>query len=88
MDEFRRRRRTSLIVLDDQPLLGVVVKENGHDVTHYFVEDEASDEAAAGDAVEEALRAIGSWSDLDWDEMEAALDRIRHDTPPSPPIEL
>ncbi len=87
MDELQRRRGASLTVRDDQSLLGVVIKENGRDVTHYFVEDEAGDAAAAEEAVAEALGAIGSWGDLDWDEMEAALDRIRHDSPPTPSID-
>lgn len=33
-----------------------------------------------------ALALAGAWSDLNWDEMEADLDRIRHQTPPSPPF--
>ena len=39
-------------------------------------------------AMQQALSLAGSWDDLDWDEMEAALDRIRHDSPPTPPITL
>lgn len=35
-----------------------------------------------------ALAVIGAWSDLDWDEFSADLDRIRHESRPSPPIEL
>ncbi len=34
-----------------------------------------------------ALDLIGSWSDIPWDEMEAALDRIRHESEPTPPID-
>jgi hypothetical protein len=39
-------------------------------------------------AIEETLALAGSWSDLDWDEMEHELDRIRHQSKPTPPIEL
>ena len=28
----------------------------------------------------------GAWSDLDWDEAEKELDRIRHESNPTPPI--
>lgn len=34
-----------------------------------------------------ALDLIGSWSDIPWDEMEEALDRIRHESEPTPPID-
>lgn len=36
--------------------------------------------------VEEALALAGAWSDLDWDDMVEALDRIHHDSKPTPPI--
>ena len=34
-----------------------------------------------------ALDLIGAWRDIPWDEMEAELDRIRHESPPTPPID-
>lgn len=34
-----------------------------------------------------ALDLLGSWSDIPWDEMEQALDRIRHESEPTPPID-
>jgi hypothetical protein len=36
----------------------------------------------------DALSVLGAWDDLDWDDMEAAFDRMRHENPPSPPVEL
>ncbi len=36
----------------------------------------------------DALGVIGAWDDLDWEEMSAAFTRLRHENPPSPPIEL
>jgi hypothetical protein len=39
-------------------------------------------------AIEETLALAGSWSDLNWDEMEQALDRIRHQSKSTPPFEL
>jgi hypothetical protein len=38
--------------------------------------------------VKEALDLAGAWSDLDWDDTIAALDRIRHESKPTPPIKL
>ncbi len=39
-------------------------------------------------AIEETLALASSWSDLDWNEMMHALDRIRHESTPTPPISL
>ena len=39
-------------------------------------------------AIEGTLALARSWSDLDWDEMEKALDRIRHESKPTPLFEL
>jgi hypothetical protein len=30
----------------------------------------------------------GAWSHLGWDDMVATLDRIRHESKPTPPIKL
>jgi hypothetical protein len=35
-----------------------------------------------------AREVAGAWSDIDWDDMIRELDRIRHENPPTPPIEL
>ena len=37
-------------------------------------------------ALEATLALAGSWKDLDWNEMEAELDRIRHHSKPTPPL--
>jgi len=42
---------------------------------------------AARPAVRSALDLIGAWRDIPWDEMETELDRIRHESPPTPPID-
>ena len=33
-----------------------------------------------------AMQMIGAWSDLDWDEMQAGLAHLRHESVPTPPI--
>lgn len=71
-----------------QPLIGIPFAENGHEVIRYFIDETAADAAVREQAIQQAVSLAGSWSDLDWDEMEAALDRIRHDSPPTPPITL
>jgi hypothetical protein len=78
----------SLAAAAGQPLIGLVLEENGRQVVRYFADEAAADAAVADDALARALAAIGSWSDLDWDETAEALDRIRHESTPTPPIEL
>ena len=77
---------TGLIVESDQPLIGVVFEENGHEVTCYFADEAAADAATSNSVTDAALRAIGAWSDLDWERLEQELDRIRHESRPTPPI--
>jgi hypothetical protein len=69
------------------PLIGIVLEEDGRQVVRYFADEAAADAAVADHALTRALAAIGSWSDLDWDETAAALDRIRHESEPTPPID-
>ena len=72
----------------NQPLIGIPFEENGQEVIRYFSEETQADQAVSKDATQQALDLAGAWSDLDWDEMERALDRIRHESTPTPPIEL
>ena len=76
----------SLIVRGDEPLIGLIDKEDGQEVTRFFTEEEFGDAATSDGALRDALGVIGAWSDLDWDEMEETLDRIRHESRPTPPI--
>ena len=39
-------------------------------------------------AIEETLALAGSWKDLDFDDMIQELDRIRHESKPTSPLEL
>jgi hypothetical protein len=70
------------------PLIGLIFEENGHEVVRYFTEEKAADAAVSENATQKALGVIGAWRDLDWDETVAALDRIRHESKPTPPIKL
>lgn len=82
----RQRRASSLLVRSDQPLIGVLLEEDGREVVRYFAEEEAAETALPERVTQEALSMIGAWSDLDWGEMLEALDRIRHESRPTPPI--
>lgn len=77
----------SLVLRRGQVLIAVPDVEEGEEVTRYFVEGGDYDESLIDDAVADARSLAGAWSDLDIDEMEAALDRIRHQSSPSAPLE-
>ena len=46
-----------------------------------------ADASLPQDGIQRALDLAGAWSDLDWDTMAAALDRIRHESEPTPMID-
>ncbi len=88
---MQRREPRAGSVLDarpDQPLIGVVVQQDGQEVVRYFADETAAGNVVPPDAVERALAAVGTWADLDFDEPLDALERIRHQSTPSPPIDL
>lgn len=76
----------SLRVRPGQALIGKVVREDGENVTRFFTGDHRDGRPRRG--VRPGMREFaGIWSDLDWDETEQALDRIRHESRPTPPID-
>ena len=79
---------TSRSVDGDRPLVGVPGREDGREVVRYFVDEPDGDTALPAGALQRARAAIGSWSDMDWEEARAAPDRIRHESEPTPPIDL
>ena len=83
----QRKKAASLTVPSDRPLIGILVEEENQEVTRYFMDDAGTDAAVAAEAAARARALAGAWSDLNWEEMVDELDRIRHDTPPTPPID-
>ncbi len=77
-----------LTLSGNQPLIGIPYEENGQEVVQYFSEEAQVDKAVSNDVTQTALDLAGAWSDLDWDEMEQALDRIRYESKRTPPIDL
>jgi hypothetical protein len=69
-----------------QPLIGVMTEEQGQETVRYFTQEQDADRVLAEDTTQTALALAGAWSDLAWDELEQALDRIRHESPPTPPL--
>jgi hypothetical protein len=67
-------------------LIGIVLVEDGEEVVRYFTEETEAD-AAVAQVVAGRHSLAGAWADLDWDDAVATLDRIRHDSAPTPPID-
>jgi hypothetical protein len=87
MSGLRERHNTGLTarVHVDQPLIVLPV---GDDEARYVTsEDDADAYVAKGHPAAAPISLAGVWSDLDWAEAEAALDRIRHESAPTPPID-
>jgi len=79
----------SLTSAADQPLIGILAEENGQRVVRYSAGSPVATDGADADArLGAALSVIGAWSDLDWEDFSTELDRIRHESQPTPPIEV
>lgn len=89
MAERALDRQPGLVAGPDQPLIGVLLEEGGQQVVRYFADEEEADAALRRRGAPKARQLAGAWKHLmDWEEAERDLDRIRHQTPPTPPIEL
>jgi hypothetical protein len=71
-----------------QPLIGIIAEEEGQELVRYFTEEQEADKGMAQNTTESALALAGVWSDLEWDELEKALESIRHESFPTPPLSL
>ncbi len=87
MAERHVESQIRLVVENDQPLIAVPLEEDSREVVHYFTDEGVATAALPRSATQDALAAIGSWSDLDWEDMQREINRIGHENPPTPPIE-
>lgn len=87
MTESNVHEPVSLLAGEDQPLICIPVTENGREAVRYFTDDAEAERYVTDEDIQAALNAIGAWSDLDWEEVEAELYRIGHQTPPTLPID-
>ena len=65
-----------------------LLRENNHDVALLTPVDAEKKEETNSQAIEATLALAGSWKDLNFDDMIEQLDHIRHDSKPTPPLEL
>ncbi len=84
MSELQNHHEKGLRASSRQPLIVVPI---GDDDVRYFTSDEEADASMSQDAIQQALNLAGAWSQLDGEDMLNALDRMRHESQPTPPIE-
>ena len=84
MSEVRARQNDGVLARASQPPIVLPV---GDEDARYFTSEEDADAFVAREHSAEPINLAGVWSDLDWEEAEAALDRLRHESEPTPPID-
>ena len=94
MAEPAARLTPELTTRASQPLIGIPTTEDAEEVVRYFTSEADADRALAHqdrDGVQRALNLIGAWEHLDAEDgpdMLDELDRLRHESRPTPPLEL
>ena len=87
MAEPLPRPNPELIASRKQMVFAIPIDEDGIDGTRFVVEDADASPTADDESTQQALSVIGAWRDLDWEQAFAELDRIRHESRPTPPID-
>ena len=77
-----------LIVRKGEALVAVPGEENGQPITRVYVRNLRSPGKPNEETLALALSAIGAWKELDWEFTLSELDRIRHESEPTPPLDL
>jgi len=75
-----------LIAHADQPLIAVPIVQDGEERICYFVDDAGADAALVHAGTKRPIKLAGVWSDLNEEDVLASLDRIRHESTPTPPL--
>lgn len=89
MPELQPNPHPRMTVRTDQGLIGVIRQRKGQEVVEYFVDERETDQASVQARRQRALSLLGAWGHLDSsDDFLDELDRIRHQSMPTPPIEL
>jgi hypothetical protein len=88
-----RRLHQEFTTREGQPLIGIPTIEGSEEVVYYFTSEEDFDRVFPRDAetIQRALSLAGAWEHLDDEDgpdMLDELDRMRHASPPSLPLEL
>jgi hypothetical protein len=79
---------TSFVVAYNQPLIAIPFEENGELFVLYCTDPAEAAAEISRRGLRNGRQLAGAWKDLDWEEAADALDRIRHGSKPTPPIDL
>lgn len=71
----------------DDTLVAAIWIDGDEERVRYFTDESEARAFLAERLPADPLSAIGAWSDLDWEEVERELYRIRHESTPTPPID-
>jgi ABC-type Mn2+/Zn2+ transport system ATPase subunit len=82
MAQRKQKPRPFLLVEEGQPLVAVPLEIDGRKLVAYVPQEGAIDDSELPQSVRDALNLAGAWSDLDWEEAQATLARIRRDSKP------
>ncbi|MGH2534394.1 MAG: hypothetical protein ACRDJW_19160 [Thermomicrobiales bacterium] len=88
MAAYDTKVSAGLVVQEDQPLIGIPDVADGQAIVRYFASEADADAALSYDTLQDALALAGAWSHLDWEQTLDELDRIQHESTPTPPIDL
>ncbi len=86
MSDRQSIHETSVVADMNQPLIAVLVEQNGKDVVRYFVDEAQADAVLGQDGTKQPIKLAGIWNDLDGEAMLADLERMRHASKPTPPL--
>jgi hypothetical protein len=94
MAETARQPTEGFTTRGNQPLIGIATMEGDEEVVRYFNSEEELEAARAKDrarSIQRALDLAGAWAELDVEggpDPLDELDRMRHESKPTPPFEL
>jgi hypothetical protein len=71
----------------DESLISMPVENNGQEGVRRFGDEDQANAPQGQTAMQEAIKLAGVWGDLDADDMLSSLDRLRHESKSTPPID-
>jgi hypothetical protein len=77
----------TLLVRSGEPVYVVPIDLDGVEYELYVAGDDAAEELRTPESLRDALNLAGAWSDMDGDAMLEALQRMRRESKPTPPID-
>ena len=77
-----------LIARRGEPVIVIPVEVDGEEAEWVFTSEAEADAALRNQETEEALDLAGAWGDIDADEIQDELVRLRYANPPSHSLDL